>query len=397
MLPALFASVIHGAPLVLEVRDLWPFYVVHTGRLRSPPLIFLMEWLEATAYRYARDVIATSPMYPSYLEKMGVSGSSIHVLPTGADVRSTKEAESAGRRWREQEGLEDRRIALYAGSFNEHYDIEAMLEAAARLSRSMPDLVWLFAGNGRQVDRVRRASRELGCVRYLGNLPKDDLFSVYAAADVGLVSHSADPVLRTALSGKVFDCLAAALPIVTNTSGITTAVAEASGACLLARSPESDDPVEALAVAIHELFSMSDQDRRRIGEGGRSWARENMDSVTLGRATAAILERHAGRGSRLRAAGRLIYSVVGGLGDALTRRARASAAAPLLAVSDVAARDALDSWLERWREESQVLSADSQGSENAGPSILSQFRATSSEFADAPHVSQHAVAEEATR
>src|SRR6185369_3970696 len=66
ILLATLVSLVRRAPLVLEIRDLWPMFVERQGIVRSPPVLLAMEWVEAFAYRSARHCVLVSPAYAPF-------------------------------------------------------------------------------------------------------------------------------------------------------------------------------------------------------------------------------------------------------------------------------------------------------------------------------------------
>lgn len=61
----------HWAPFVLEVRDLWPAFLVELGLVRSRVVVVEgLGLLEAQAYATADQVVAASPAFSPYLARL---------------------------------------------------------------------------------------------------------------------------------------------------------------------------------------------------------------------------------------------------------------------------------------------------------------------------------------
>ena len=290
-LPQVFTSMLAAefwrCPMVLEVRDLWPAFLEEGGLLRSPALILAARALEMAAYHNAVHVVVTSPGFAPYLEAMGVPPEAITVAPTGVDPKLAAADPSLGSTWRERNGVADRTLVLYAGSFNEAYGIDRLIEAAAKLAPALPAVDWLFAGNGRARAAVERAAQEQPNVRYLGSLPKGELIPVLLAADIGVNTHAAWPLLDTTLTGKLFDYMAVGLPIVSVRGGQMGLLIERAGAGLVAESPSAD----GLCGAIHRLAQMSRADRRAMGARARAWALSRVAAPASAKKIVDVLER----------------------------------------------------------------------------------------------------------
>ena len=294
VVPSLAIAWWNRLPLVLEIRDLWPAAVVESGSIRFPPLILAMEWLEALSYRMADLVVNATPSYNPYLDSMGVSKERLAVVPTGGASRWTSGGNEAGEHWRTSHGLADRFVVLYAGSFNRHYRLELLLEAARSSEASNPDLAWVFAGAGLQENDIAAAAEQLENVHYLGPLPRDQLGPALLGSDLGIVTMSLQPVVRGVVPGKLFEYLAAGLPVLSLNDGAIGWMLRRSGGGLatdLHTSREIIDQVVGFqARRADELAAM--------GEAGRQWILRGLNSSKLSAALADRVDEVAETGRR---------------------------------------------------------------------------------------------------
>ena len=60
-LPGVYAARRQKAPMVFEVRDLWPELPIAIGALKNPFLQFMARQLELFAYRNSKAIVALSP------------------------------------------------------------------------------------------------------------------------------------------------------------------------------------------------------------------------------------------------------------------------------------------------------------------------------------------------
>ena len=104
--------------------------------------------------RQARELVVVGPAYQPYLIARGISPERITIAPTGG--RSEMPESSAGRAWRRTHGFENKVVFLYAGSFNEAYDISSVVEAAHILAPQAPEAMWVFVGGGRGAHLLER-------------------------------------------------------------------------------------------------------------------------------------------------------------------------------------------------------------------------------------------------
>ena len=265
LLTSLAAAVRARAPFVFEVRDLWPAFLLDGGMLRPGPVAEGLRWVEALCCRAAAVCVAASPAFAPYLTRLGARA--VTVAPTGADPVLLRADRAAGAAWRSQAGLEGRLVVAYTGSLNEAYGIPTVLEAALRMAALDPRVVWVFAGEGRARPQVERAATETDAVRWLGSMPRDALGPVLLGADLALATHAPWPLLETTVSGKLFDYLAAGVPVVSLSGGLTGAVLRDAGAGVTA-PPTADGLVDA----VRALAALAPEERMAMGERGRAWA-----------------------------------------------------------------------------------------------------------------------------
>jgi glycosyltransferase involved in cell wall biosynthesis len=186
------------------------------------------------------------------------------------------------------------RHALYLGLLSPSRGAETLL-AAARLA---PDIRWRVVGDfQRASDReeflARVREEEMGNLEWVGVVPYREVPSVLARAGVGLMPWRATPQHRWAAQPtKLYEYLAAALPIVASRLDITEEVVAGSGAGLL---HPPDDP-EALVASVRRILDDS-RTAARFGRAGREAFLTRFNYERLG----AELLVYYGRLGRLRA------------------------------------------------------------------------------------------------
>ena len=205
-----------GTPVILDCLDLWP--ELFAGILPKPvrralaPVVFApLRMLRRFTYSRAAGAVASSETYRDHLlrEVSRLRPQNTEVVYIG--VR-TADLEFTGNK---EPGLF---TAVYSGTLGQNYDLDTLLDAA-RLLSSDPRFRLLIAGDGPRRDHVSgRISREqLTNVTYAGRLPAAELPKLYASAAVGLIPYAGWSTVSMPV--KVFDYLAAGLPVVTSLAG----------------------------------------------------------------------------------------------------------------------------------------------------------------------------------
>lgn len=285
---ALLLARIKRVPFVFEVRDLWPAFAIAVGVLRNPLLIRASLWLEKFLYRQARQVIVNSPGFLEHVRQHGAR--SIALIPNGAEPEMFQ-PDGSGGRFRAMHQLDGKFVVLYAGAHGLSNDLGVVLQAAARLE-DHPQIHFLLVGDGKEKHRLQAqaASLHLSNVTFLPPVAKDRMSEVFAAADAGLAILKPLDLYRTTYPNKVFDCMAAARPVVLAIDGVIREVVEKAGAGI-ASAP--GDPA-ALAEAVCRLAN-DPVAARAMGYAGLQYVQEHFNRRDLANRLAELFEEVGGQ------------------------------------------------------------------------------------------------------
>lgn len=273
------------AAFVLEVRDLWPRTMVEMGYLARESLLHrILLRLEATLYRAADRIVATTESYRQHFIAFGVPPEKVEVISNGAEPSdfvptvSTEQARAAI-------GV-DGFVAVYAGAHGPANGLDQLLDAAAELD----DCTFVLIGDGLEKERLQRraAEEQLTNVRFLSPVPRTDLASVFCAADVGLhVLADVELFHEGISSNKLYDYLAAGLPAISNVRGEPSDVLNESGAGLSC-SPDG------LVTALTKMRGISREDRQKMGDRGREYVWQHTSRTVMARRLQRVLDAAAG-------------------------------------------------------------------------------------------------------
>jgi glycosyltransferase involved in cell wall biosynthesis len=281
---------VRRAPLVFDVRDLWPAAVGALGLLRSPTLFRMAEALERFLYRQAQHVTAVTQGFVRHIGDRGGHPARITWLPNGAAEHF--DAAPADHGLRDRLGLTGRFVVMYAGNHGLAQGLPVVLEAA-HLLRDHREVVFLFLGDGPLKRDLVRRTEALGLanVSFLNAVPSADVPPYLAASDALLVPLRSNPVFETFIPSKLFGALACARPVLLMANGEARAVLEASGGGLWV-APE--DP-GALAKAVGWLAEQPEAARREMGERGRAYVVAHYRRAAHAERFVALLEALRGR------------------------------------------------------------------------------------------------------
>jgi len=216
-LSGLLAARVRRVPFILELRDLWPESMLSAGKLREGGLAHrALARLERHLVRSADQIVCVTGGWERYLTQLGTTPECITVIHNGTepvDFRTSQTRQQL-RRLHRIEGF----TAVFAGAHGEKDGIDLILDAA----QALPDVNFLLVGSGPvKAQAISRASAQgLANVSFRESVPKSDLAGLLRACDVGIHAVTPLDVFEHGMSpNKLFDYLAAELPVVSNAAG----------------------------------------------------------------------------------------------------------------------------------------------------------------------------------
>lgn len=270
------------APFLLEVRDLWPDSAIEMGLVKDAKTIAVARRMERFCYAAADRIVALTEGIRDGMIAQGVPPGKIELITNGVDLEIGADPTPAA-----APVPDDAVVAMYVGAHGTYSSLDTLLDAADHL-RDAPEVRIVLVGSGDQKARLvdEAARRGLGNVAFVDPVPKREVPSWLARADICILPYQDRALFAGALPNKIFDYLGAARPIIASApAGEVTAVVEAAD-CGLA-TPAEDGA--ALADAIRTLAA--DRDRRRaLGENGRRHALEHYDRRALAARFVATVE-----------------------------------------------------------------------------------------------------------
>lgn len=226
---AWLVAALRRKPFLLEVRDLWPEFAIDMGVLKNRVLIALSRWLERFLYARATRILVNSPAYRDYLISKSIDPGKIDFIPNGVDPEMF-DPDADASVIREEFGLGDRFVVLYAGALGKANDLFTLLDAAEQLKED-EGVVFLLVGDGMEKARLkaRIENRRLDNVLLVGAQPKERMSLFLAAANACVATLLNIPMFKTTYPNKVFDYMAAGRPTLLAIDGVIRLVIEKSG------------------------------------------------------------------------------------------------------------------------------------------------------------------------
>jgi glycosyltransferase involved in cell wall biosynthesis len=286
-LAGLVIARVRRVPFVLEVRDIWPESLIEFGYLERGSLVHrVLSRLERRLYRSADHVVIVAAGWRDYFASMGVGENRLSVVTNGAepsDFDPQPDAAPLATRL----GVEGP-VAVYAGAHGPPNGLDHILNAA----QDWPDVTFALFGDGATKSAlVARADREqLTNVRFCDPVPKAELASFLWTADIGIHTLADMELFKLGMSpNKLYDYMAAGLPVITNAGGLAASILTESGAGV-GVGPD------AVAVGVGQILDRSPDERQRMGAAGREWLTDNASREAMAARLADTLDRVSSEG-----------------------------------------------------------------------------------------------------
>lgn len=285
-LAAWLIAAVTRRPFVIEVRDLWPQVLLDMGTLAaSSPIYRALSLLERFLYSRASAIVSMASGTTAALQARGIDPARIVYIPNGADPADF--APSAPRDRLRAHYRFTRFTAIYTGAHGPANGLDLLIDAAAELqARGRPIDVVLVGGGVEKARLVARVAAEhIENVRFLDPVPKSEIPDLLSAADLGLHVLADVELFRSAVSpNKLFDYMAAGLPVVTNCGGEIQRLVEESG-CGIGVAPT------ALAAGLTAMSERSIAERVAAGVRGRDWIEGHQSRTAMAARLGELLDR----------------------------------------------------------------------------------------------------------
>ena len=258
-------------PWIYEVHDLWPQSLIELSGL-SPwhPFVLLCGWAERSAYRHADAVVSMLPKVEAHMVARGLDPARLRIVPNGVatdDWAQTPEPLGEALRGAiDQARAHGCAVVVHAGSMGLPNALDTLLDAAALL-RGQP--IWfLLVGDGHERVRLeqRIADESLSAVQWMPPIPKAQIPSLLAQADVAYIGWQRVPLYRFGIApNKLMDYMMAGCAVLHSVEAGNDPVAESG--CGLTVPPQ--DP-QAVADGLLRLLALSPAQRQAMGHRGRA-------------------------------------------------------------------------------------------------------------------------------
>ncbi len=290
-----WVSRLKRAPLVLEVRDIWPESIGTVGAIRNRFILRLLEWLERRMYRAADHIVAVGEGYKARILERADIPDRISVVTNGVDLEQFV-PQPPDEQFLREYGLGGKFVCSYIGTIGMAHGLEVTIEAARLLkTRGRNDVRFCLVGDGAQrrplQDMAQRAGVE-DVVVFTGRQPKEQMPAILASSDVCLIHLRGCELFGSVIPSKIFETMAMGRPIIMGVAGEARQIVQAAQAGL----DMEPDSAESLVACVLRLADDRDV-RARLGASARSYVEQHYNRDDLARRMLHAVMRTAGVGA----------------------------------------------------------------------------------------------------
>ncbi len=272
----------NAAPMVLDVRDLWPAAAASLQQISPGWETAAAELIERRLYRSAEVVVAVTQPFCDHVDALRTGGTSTALIPNGTLEQFFVDGPRGPK---ERLGVPPERfLVTFAGTVGIAQALSSVLDAAGAVAEIAD---FAFIGDGPTKEQTVAKAQALGLtnVHFHDQLPLERIAPILSASDALLVPLSGHPTFKQFVPSKLIDSMAAGRPVLLSAAGEAARILDRAQAGLVV-APE--DPT-ALAEAVRWLVS-NREEAAEMGRRGRDFATRRLRSVQAERLESVLLD-----------------------------------------------------------------------------------------------------------
>jgi glycosyltransferase involved in cell wall biosynthesis len=273
------------AKFIFNISDLWPESAVKLDVLHNKALIKMSTWLEEFCYKKAAAVTGQTKGIVDNIVNRGFDASKVHLITNGVDTEFFKK-EYRDEAFRKEVGIEDKFAVCYAGIHGLAQGLEVVINAAENI-KEYENVQFVFIGDGPEKQKLINMVKDknLNNVTFLPVQPKSNMPKIIGSMDATIIPLKKLDLFKGALPSKMFEALAAELPIVLAVEGEAEKLINNAKAGIVVEPENSKEIGEAVV----KLYEDSDY-RKLLGQNGRKYVMENYSREAITRKLEGILK-----------------------------------------------------------------------------------------------------------
>ncbi len=271
--PGLYASYRQSAPLVFEVRDLWPTVPISLGIIKNPILIWALKKFESFVYTQSEAVIALSPGMKIGVVDSGYAEERVAIIPNFSDIDLF--AMSSNKSWSSNGPL-----IVYTGAFGVVNGLKFLIELAKELKAINSNVNILLVGEGREFDFISHLAKEYNVLN--NNLfiqkpiSKSELPQLLSMASMSCNIVINNKEVWNNSANKFFDGLASGTPMLINSGGWQADLIQSYNAGISTYGLTLQESAKKVNELLNDKAWID-----KVGNNALNLAKKNFDKISL--------------------------------------------------------------------------------------------------------------------
>jgi colanic acid biosynthesis glycosyl transferase WcaI len=260
------------APLVFEVRDLWPESLAAVG-MGSSFLQAVLGRVAGFLYAHANHIAVVTPAFREHLvKKWRVPGKKISVIQNGVDTRLFS-PDATDANVRQDLNAEDKFQVSFIGTLGLAHRLDCLISAAEELQRSCPDILILLVGEGADRERILALakSKNLSNICFVPQQPRARIPAYIRASDACLVLLKKSDVFETVIPTKMLEFMSCGRPVILGVNGQAREILERSRAGIYVEPENPHQLCDAIITLRNQPCLRED-----MGRAGRAYIMQNL-------------------------------------------------------------------------------------------------------------------------
>ncbi len=267
-----FLKMVKRTKLIFDVGDIWPESAIQLGFIKNRPAIKVLEWQEKWIYKHSDAVnLVTRNTYNRFL-KIHQDIKNTFYVPNFVDTKLITKT-SKNEELLTAYGLSGKIVFGYAGNIGSAQGITVITDAATRL-KGRKEIVFLIIGDGIEVAKLETEIRinELDNVVFVPPIPKEDIKQYLSLFDYTIIPLVKSDLFKITIPSKMYECMAAEIPVILCVDGEARRVLEEAGAGLFVEPGNGAMLADTVSAAADSLI-----DGVRMGKKGREYSKKHFD------------------------------------------------------------------------------------------------------------------------
>ena len=237
-------------PFVFEVRDLWPESLVAVG-MGGPDSILHRSLGKIAGFLYRRCdrvVVVTAAFKDHLIAHWQMPPEKISIVENGVETDLFSPG-SADQALRKELGAEGKFVVCYIGTMGMAHGLETLVEAAAQLKDSAPQVLFLLVGEGAEKEHIISLARSRGLsnLQFVDQQPREKIPAYIRSSDACLVLLKKTELFKTVIPTKMLEFMACARPVILGVDGQARKILEEAQAGFFIEPENAAALVQAIA------------------------------------------------------------------------------------------------------------------------------------------------------